>query len=136
MKIGVDYYPEHWDKSLWEQDVKDMKNAGVEIVRMAEFAWSRLEPEEGNYCFEWLDEIIDIFAREQIQVFLATPTCTPPLWLFEKYPEVIQVDKSGRRIPIGIRGHRCLNNPVYREKSEKIIRQMVSHYTDNEWVIG
>ena len=136
MKIGVDYYPEHWDKNLWEKDAKDMKEAGVEIVRMAEFAWSRLEPEEGIYCFEWLDEIVELFARKQMQVFLSTPTCTPPLWLFEKYPEVIQVDKNGRRIPIGIRGHRCMNSPIYREKCEKIIWQMVSRYADNEWVIG
>ena len=51
MKIGVDYYPEHWDKGLWAEDAEDMKRAGVEIVRMAEFAWSRLEPEEGVYSF-------------------------------------------------------------------------------------
>ena len=90
MKIGVDYYPEHWDKGLWAEDAEDMKRAGVEIVRMAEFAWSRLEPEEGVYSFGWLDEIVGIFAKKQIQVMLSTPTCTPPLWLFEKYPEVIQ----------------------------------------------
>lgn len=136
LKIGVDYYPEQWDRELWVKDADDMKEAGVRIVRLAEFAWSRLEPEEDVYCFEWLDEIIGIFAQRKIQVFLCTPTCTPPLWLFEKYPEVIQVDKSGHRIPIGIRGHRCLNSPVYREKCEKIIRQMVSRYVDNEWVIG
>ena len=136
MRIGVDYYPEHWDKSLWEQDANRMKEAGVNIVRMAEFAWSRLEPAEGEYCFEWLDEAIDLFAARGIEVFLGTPTCTPPLWLFEKYPEVIQVDKSGKRIPIGIRGHRCLNSPVYREKCEQIISKMVSRYADNPWVIG
>ena len=112
MKIGVDYYPEQWDRSLWEQDVCRMKEAGVEIVRMAEFAWSCLEPREGVYDFFWLDEIIDLFEANGIEVFLCTPTCTPPQWLFEKYPEVIQVDKSGQRIPIGIRGHRCLNNAL------------------------
>lgn len=136
MKIGVDYYPEHWDKGLWAEDAEDMKRAGVEIVRMAEFAWSRLEPEEGVYSFGWLDEIVGIFAKKQIQVMLSTPTCTPPLWLFEKYPEVIQVDKSGRRIPIGIRGHRCLNSPIYREKCRQIIKQMVSRYAENKWVVG
>lgn len=136
MKIGVDYYPEHWDKSLWEQDADRMKAAGVNIVRMAEFAWSRLEPKEGEFCFEWLDEAIALFAAREMEVFLGTPTCTPPLWLFEKYPEVIQVDKSGHRIPIGIRGHRCLNSPVYREKCEQIITQMVYRYVDNPWVIG
>lgn len=136
MKIGVDYYPEHWNRSLWEQDADRMKHAGVKLVRMAEFAWSRLEPKEGEYCFTWLDEVIGLFAEREIEVFLGTPTCTPPLWLFEKYPEVIQVDKSGHKVSIGIRGHRCLNSPVYRQKSEQIITQMVSRYVDNPWVIG
>ena len=136
MKIGVDYYPEQWDRSLWEQDVCRMKEAGVEIVRMAEFAWSCLEPREGVYDFSWLDEIIDLFEANGIEVFLCTPTCTPPQWLFEKYPEVIQVDKSGQRIPIGIRGHRCLNNALYREKCTQIITKMVEHYREKPCVTG
>ncbi len=136
MKIGVDYYPEHWDESLWEQDADRMKEIGVKIVRMAEFAWSRLEPEEGNYDFGWLDKAVSLFADRGIVVFLCTPTSTPPLWLFEKYPETIQVDRSGQRIAIGIRGHRCMNSPVYRELSEKVIREMVSRYKDNPMVIG
>lgn len=136
MKIGVDYYPEQWDRSLWEQDVCRMKEAGVEIVRMAEFAWSCLEPREGVYDFSWLDEIIDLFEANGIEVFLCTPTCTPPQWLFEKYPEVIQVDKSGQRIPIGIRGHRCLNNALYREKCTQIITKMVEHYREKSCVSG
>ncbi|MDD7402983.1 MAG: beta-galactosidase [Butyribacter sp.] len=136
MKIGVDYYPEQWDERLWEEDADKMKEAGVKVVRMAEFAWSRLEPKEHEYCFEWLDKAVEIFAKRRIQVFLCTPTCTPPLWLFEKYPETIQVGKDGRRISIGIRGHRCMNSPVYRQKCKEIITQMVSRYRDNEWVIG
>lgn len=136
MKIGVDYYPEQWDRSLWEQDVCRMKEVGVEIVRMAEFAWSCLEPREGVYDFSWLDAIIDLFEANGIEVFLCTPTCTPPQWLFEKYPEVIQVDKSGQRIPIGIRGHRCLNNALYREKCTQIITKMVEHYREKSCVTG
>lgn len=136
MKIGVDYYPEQWDETLWEQDAEKMVQAGVRIVRMAEFAWSRLEPEEGVYDFDWLDRAVSLFTDQGIEVFLCTPTCTPPLWLFEKYPEVIQIDKNGQQIPIGIRGHRCMNSPVYRQLSEKVIRQMVSRYRDNPMVIG
>lgn len=136
MKIGVDYYPEQWDKSLWAKDVEMMREAGVKIVRMAEFAWSRLEPKEGKYQFEWLDEIVDLFEQAEIEVVLCTPTNTPPLWLFEKHPEIIQVGKDGKRIPIGIRGHRCLNNPVYRSYCEKIIKKLVSHYRDRSCVIG
>lgn len=136
MKVGVDYYPEHWDKSMWDDDADLMASIGVNVVRMAEFAWSRLEPHEGEYDFEWLDEIIEIFAERNIDVVLGTPTSTPPMWLYEKYPETIQMDATEHRIAIGIRGHRCVNSPIYREKSRLIIDKMVSRYVDNKAVIG
>ena len=104
--LGVDYYPEQWPEEMWEQDADHMKECGVKLVRMAEFAWSRLEPEEGDFRFEWLDHAVSVFKDRGIQVFLCTPTCTPPLWAFAKYPEIIQVGTDGRRISIGIRGHR------------------------------
>ena len=59
MRIGVDYYPEHWDRSLWEQDADLMQKTGVKLVRMAEFAWSSMEPQEGQFTFKWLDEVIE-----------------------------------------------------------------------------
>lgn len=74
MKTGVDYYPEHWDKSLWEQDADLMKKSGVSLVRMAEFAWSKMEPEEGVYDFAWLDEAVKLFEDRNIEVILCTPT--------------------------------------------------------------
>lgn len=136
INIGVDYYPEHWDESLWVKDADMMHEAGVKIVRMAEFAWSRLEPDEGDFDFEWLDRAVKLFEDRDIYVVLCTPTNTPPQWLFKKYPEIIQIDKKGNRISIGIRGHRCLNSPVYRELSKKIITHMVERYKDNKYVIG
>lgn len=136
IRIGVDYYPEQWDEGLWEEDVCKMQQAGVKIVRMAEFAWSRLEPKEGIYDFAWLDRVVELFINRGIDVFLCTPTCTPPQWMFEKYPEVIQVDKTGHRIITGIRGHRCMNSPVFRGFAEKIITKMVSRYRDVTGVIG
>lgn len=136
IKIGVDYYPEQWEEKLWEEDADKMQKAGVKIVRMAEFAWSRLEPEEGVYDFAWLDRAVELFTSRGIDVFLCTPTCTPPQWMFERYPEVIQVDKTGHRIITGIRGHRCMNSPVFRGFAEKIITKMVSRYRDIPEVIG
>ena len=82
MKIGVDYYPEHWDRTLWRQDADLMKKSGVELVRMAEFAWSKMEPEEGIFDFAWLDEVVELFAGREIGVILCTPTNCPPLWLY------------------------------------------------------
>lgn len=136
MKIGVDYYPEHWDESMWQQDVEQMKRAGVKIVRLAEFAWSRLEPQEGQFEFGWLDRAIRLFENAGIEVFLGTPTCTPPQWMFEAHPEIIQVDKTGHRVPVGIRGHRCMNSPIFRTYCEKMITAMVEHYRDWEIVTG
>ena len=136
IKIGVDYYPEQWEEKLWEEDADKMQQAGVKIVRMAEFAWSRLEPEEGVYDFAWLDRAVELFTSRGIDVFLCTPTCTPPQWMFERYPEVIQVDKTRHRIITGIRGHRCMNSPVFRGFAEKIITKMVSRYRDTSGVIG
>lgn len=136
IKIGVDYYPEQWDDRLWEEDADKMKQAGVKIVRMAEFAWSRLEPQEGVYDFAWLDRAVELFTSRGIDVFLCTPTCTPPQWMFEKYPEVVQVDKTEHRIFTGIRGHRCMNSLVFRRFAKEIITRMISRYRDIEGVIG
>lgn len=128
MKTGVDYYPEHWDKSLWEQDADLMKKSGVSLVRMAEFAWSKMEPEEGVYDFAWLDEAVKLFEDRNIEVILCTPTNCPPLWLYEKYPEVLQVGRDGKRQEAAIRGHRCYNAPAYRGFVEKFVRKMGEHY--------
>ncbi len=134
MKIGADYYPEHWDKSLWRADADLMKKTGVKIVRMGEFAWCRLEPEENKFSFEWLDEIIEIFAERNIDVVLCTPTNCPPLWLYEKYPDAVQTGRDGRKLAIGIRGHRCYNNPDFLRLSERIIDIMTKRYAHNKAV--
>lgn len=136
LRIGVDYYPEHWDRTWWVKDADAMAQAGVTTVRMAEFAWSLLEPEEGRYDFSWLDDVVDLFEERGIEVVLCTPTNTPPLWLYEKYPECIQVDKSGHKVRLGIRGHRCLTSPKFRDLAGKMIRAMVSHYADRDCVIA
>ena len=86
MRIGVDYYPEHWDRSLWESDADLMQQTGVEVVRLAEFAWCRLEPQEGCFDFGWLDDIIEMLTERGIKIVLCTPTNCPPLWFYEKYP--------------------------------------------------
>lgn len=77
MKIGVDYYPEHWDKALWEEDASLMKKTGVSVVRLAEFAWSRLEPREGEFDFSWLDEVIELFSSRILRLCFALLQTVP-----------------------------------------------------------
>lgn len=136
MKIGVDYYPEHWDENLWEKDAELMRETGVSIVRMAEFAWSRLEPQDGEFDFDWLDRAIDLFAARGIDVVLCTPTSCPPLWLYEKYPDAVQTGKDGNKIATGIRGHRCYNNSDFLRYSDRIIEFMAKRYADNKAVVA
>lgn len=136
MRIGVDYYPEHWDKALWVKDADLMQKNGVQIVRMAEFAWCRMEPQEDVFDFSWLDEIINIFSERNIQVVLCTPTSCPPLWLYEKYPDAVQTGNDGRKIATGIRGHRCLNNSDFLRHADRIIDGMTKRYAKNKAVIA
>lgn len=136
MKVGVDYYPEAWDRALWEADADLMQKTGVEVVRLAEFAWCRLEPHDGEFAFGWLDDIIDILVSRGIRIVLCTPTNCPPLWFYEKYPDAVQTEKDGRKTSTGIRGHRCINNADFLRYAERIIDVMTKRYADNKSVIA
>ena len=128
MKIGVDYYPEQWDKSLWEKDAALMAQTGVKVVRIAEFAWSRLEPRDGVFEFEWLDDVIAVLQRFGMEIVLSIPTCCPPMWLYEAHPEIIRVGSDEKQIQTGIRGHRCVNSPVFFTYAKRIATQLVLRY--------
>lgn len=136
MKIGVDYYPEQWDSSLWNKDAELMMRTGVKIVRIADFAWSHIEPQENYFEFGWLDEVVRIFESYGIEIMLCTPTSCPPLWLYEKHPEIIQVGKDGKRVQIGIKGHRCINSSVFMAYAKRITEQLVRRYGHRESVIA
>ncbi|MFB5762121.1 beta-galactosidase [Paenibacillus medicaginis] len=136
VQIGVVYYPEHWDPSLWEEDIQLMKQTGVQVVRLAEFAWSRMEPSPGRYTFEWLDQALDLFAKYQIRVVLCTPTNTPPRWLSEMKPDILPVFANGGTHHPGVRGHRCYNSESLRDYGARIITQMTARYGDHPAVIG
>lgn len=128
IKIGVDYYPDHWDRSMWEADIALMKETGVKIVRIAEFGWGLMEPEEGRFEFGWLDEAIELLERYGMEIVLGTPTNCAPVWLYKRYPETLNVERDGTPTKIGIRGHRCLSSPTFRRFAERIIDRMASRY--------
>src|SRR3954464_1949034 len=107
MYFGVNYYPEHWiypyggtDKApeaRWDRDIELMLEAGVNVVRMGEFAWGIYEPAEGKFNFGWVRRARDVFGNAGIKVVLGTPAAAPPLWLSKKHPEILPVDHSGVR---------------------------------------
>ena len=136
INFGVDYYPEHWPEERWETDARLMQEMGVQVVRMAEFSWHKLEPVEGTYDFEWLDRVIALLAKHGIKTILGTPSAAPPAWMCNKYPEIMPVDKNGQRRYFGGRHHDCQSNPIYREKVTAIVTRMADHFGNNPDVIG
>lgn len=136
MSFGVDYYPEHWNKERWKYDAGLMKAAGISVVRLAEFAWIKLEPEPGAFDFKWLDDAIDILAQEGIRIVLGTPTAVPPVWLIEEYPDILPVNLEGKRLGFGGRHHDCQSNETYHSHIRRFLRIMAAHYSTNPNVIG
>jgi beta-galactosidase len=136
MKYGVSYYPEQKTESELEHDLALMKESGINIVRMGEFAWCRFEPVEGEYDFTWLDNAIERLGAVGLNTIVCTPTACPPAWLVEKYPEILYKDNRGVVRPFGGRRHYCYNSPIYREYSRKIAEQIGQHYGNNKFVMA
>jgi beta-galactosidase len=135
-RFGVDYYPEHWPPERWPLDAQLMQEAGLNTVRLAEFAWSKFEPEAGRFQFDWLDQVLEILQRHDIQAVLGTPTASPPAWLMTAHPDIFLVCEDGRRVTYGNRRGYCPNNPVYRDLSGRIVAHMADHYAGHPAVIG
>jgi beta-galactosidase len=136
MTVGVCYFPEHWPRERWERDVEQMADAGLEYVRLAEFSWGRLEPERGAFDFEWLDHAIELIGEHGMEVVLCTPTATPPKWLVDDHPEILQEARDGTVRHFGSRRHYCFNSPVYRQETERIVTEMADRYAENPHVAG
>jgi beta-galactosidase len=134
--VGVAWYPEQWPESRWEQDLKLMEAAHVRAVRIAEFAWSALEPSEGHFEFGWLDRAVALAARHHIISIVGTPTAAPPAWLTSKYPETLRVEVNGIRAQHGGRAHGSPTSPKYREFCRRIAEEMAKHFGHNPNVVG
>jgi len=134
--LGTAWYPEQWPESRWDADLALMQQAGVRMVRVGEFAWSRMEPAEGRYDLDWLDRAIRAAARRGIYTVLGTPTPAPPAWLTQKYPETLRMDKDGRLAEHGNRQQFNFANPKYRELARAIAEQMARRFGRDPWVLG
>jgi len=121
-KLGSCYYPEHWPETQWEKDAKDMIESGLTWVRIGEFAWSRLEPEEGAQNFKWLDRVIEVLGSAGLNVVMSTPTAAPPRWVVDKWPDMLLVDSDGRSRKFGSRRHYCFSHQGYLQESSRITK--------------
>ena len=136
MRFGVCYYPEQWAEDRWELDGRLMRENGLELVRIGEFAWSSYEPSRAEFRWEWLDRAIDVMAAEGLQIVLSTPTATPPVWLARERPEILSVGSDGRRRAYGSRRHTCPTSPAYREEAARVVEALVDRYGSNPAVVA
>ena len=136
MKLGVCYYPEQWPESQWATDAADMVRLGIQVVRIAEFAWSRMEPAPGQYDWTWLDRAIQTLADAGLKLVLGTPTAAPPHWLVAHHPEILPVDAAGRVKGFGSRRHYDFSSPVYFEASRTIVVAMAARYGRHPAVVA
>lgn len=130
MKIGVDYYPERLGSSIWEKDAEIMARTGVKLIRLGESAWSEFEKQDGSFNFSLFDEVVNIFAKYGIGSVLCVPVNRPPVWLYKKYPEIIQVNADGTKRK-GFSGNRCINSPVFRNYARRLAGQLARNYSVN-----
>ena len=133
---GVAYYPESWELETVDEDIRLMKQANINVVRMSEFAWSMMEPEEGNYQFNWLVDVIKKLKKADIDVVLGTPSATPPVWLSRKHPEIYVVRSDGSKKGPGARRNVKYNSRIYNQYVEKICLELSKAVQGLDGVIG
>ncbi len=133
--LGAAYYPEWWPSEEWEVDFRQMRDLGINTVRMGEFAWALFEPEPGKFAFDWMDRALAVASRYGIRAILATPTASIPPWLFELHPDVLSGNSSGPFTYGGRKGYNT-NSPNYLAASERITTALAGHYGRHPAVIG
>ena len=134
--LGVDYYSEQWGMEHVDEDLDDIVELGANLIRIADFAWDRFEPREGEYHFEFFDEVIEKAKKRNLNVMLCTPTATMPAWLYEKDPSIMNEDEKGYRQPYGARRGYCYNSKTYQEKAANITRRIAEHYKDEKAIVA
>ncbi|GIH24470.1 beta-galactosidase [Acrocarpospora phusangensis] len=131
LRYGGDYNPEQWPEEVWHEDVRLMREAGVNLVTIGVFSWSRLQPSPGAYDFAWLDRVLDLLHSHDIQVNLATPTASPPPWFGQAHPDSLTVTADGVRLTHGSRDTYCVSAPPYRRAARELAAALADRYGEH-----
>ena len=136
ISYGGDYNPEQWPEEVWAEDVRLMREAGVNLVSVGIFSWAKLEPRAGEFHFAWLDRVIDLLHSNGVRVDLATPTAAPPAWLYAAHPDARVVDRDGTPMGPGGRGLMAPTSPQYRSAALRITTALAERYGAHPAVVG
>jgi len=133
---GGDYNPEQWPEDTWEEDMRLLKLAHIDIVTLNVFSWASLQPDENTYCFEKLDKIMELVKKHGLKVCLATSTGAHPAWMARKYPDILRTEFNGMRRKFGGRHNSCPNSPSYRKYSVRLAAKLAERYKDYENIVA
>jgi beta-galactosidase len=136
LRLGAAWYPEQWPEDRWDADLTLMQSAGMNVVRIGEFAWSALEPAEGHYDLDWMARAIRLAEKHHIAVVIGTPTDTPPAWLTSKYPQVLRIAADGKQAEHGARRQFSYSSPLYRTFCRDIVQHLAARFGHDPNVIG
>ncbi len=128
---GGDYNPEQWPQETWDDDVRLMREAHINVATLPVFGWVSVQPDEDTWTWEWLDTVLDKMHAQGIWACLATATASVPAWLDAKYPDVLRVGQDGRRVKHGNRHTFCPNSPDFRRLSVGLARALAERYKDH-----
>lgn len=131
LAFGGDYNPDQWPEETWHDDIRLMREAGVNLVTLPVFSWPQLEPRPGEYDWGWLDRVLDLLGEAGIRVDLGTATATPPSWLIRSHPDMLPWDEHGRPLAFGSRQAYCPSSPVWRENVARMTRAMAVRYGEH-----
>lgn len=132
---GGDYNPEQWDRDIWEQDMKLLKEAGIDIVTLNVFNWAMLQPDEETYDFTMLDETIERVSGEGMYICLATSTGAHPAWMARKYPDILRTEFNGMKRKFGGRHNSCPNSPTFQKYSVRLAGELARRYQNQENIL-
>ena len=136
LRLGSAWYPEQWPEDRWDADLTLMQSAGMNVVRIGEFAWSALEPSEDHYDLDWMERAIRLAEQHHIAVVIGTPTDTPPAWLTSKYPQVLRISADGKQAEHGARRQFSYSSPLYRAFCRDIVQHLAERFGHDPNVIG
>lgn len=133
---GGDYNPEQWPEETWEEDMRLLKLAHIDILTLNVFSWASLQPSEDCYNFDKLDKIMELAKKHDMKVCLATSTGAHPAWMARKYPEILRTEFNGMKRKFGGRHNSCPNSLVYRKYSTRLAEKLAERYQNYDNIVA
>ncbi|MFC4455401.1 beta-galactosidase [Deinococcus sonorensis] len=125
---GGDWNPEQWDREVWHEDIRLFREAGIDLLSINIFAWTRLQPDEQSFDFSLLDELFTLLHDNGMRVCLGTGTAAHPAWMATRYPDILRVDAQGRKRKFGNRHNACPSSPTYRHFAPRLAGALAERY--------